>query len=112
MRPLLYASAGALSVSLLVWWFARRSLRQELAKGSDQLITEFRAEGENLEAVLARGARDARAQVKAEVARTVPPMVQRQITTTLMTYGITPQLSQQITRVLRAATNAGLLGAP
>lgn len=110
MRPLLYAGAGALATSLLVWWFARRSLRTALADGSDQLTEQLNAGGRDLQQTLRQGAQQARQLVKDEVTRTVPPLVQRTITTTLGEYGITPQLSQQITRILVASRAAGLLG--
>lgn len=110
VRPILYATGGALATSLLIWWFARRSLRTALADGSSALTAELDAGGQDLQRKLREGAQQARQLVKDEVHRTVPPLVQRTITTTLGEYGITPQLSQQITRIIVASRAAGLLG--
>ena len=109
MRPLLYATGGALATSLLIWWFARRSLRTALADGSTALTAELNAGGQDLQRTLREGSQQARQLVKDEVTRTVPPLVQRTITTTLAEYGITPQLSQQISRIIIASRSAGLL---
>lgn len=93
------ASTGLL-VTLGVWWLARRQLDAAFSHGAQGLTQALEAGQVDLGQRFTEGRQQVSRLVTQAVQREVPPAVDRQIRTTLASYGITPERSRLITSTI------------
>jgi hypothetical protein len=84
-------------------------LDRELDKGVQRVQGEFGGGEAELERQLAAGRAELIREVKRQVSREVPPQVERSLTQTLNTYGITPETGRRVSLALAAVERMGLL---
>lgn len=109
MRVLLSLAGGLLGAAI-VWSFASRALDAQLARGLDDVGQRLTGGEAQFQRLLAQGRTELSGQLKREINEQVPPLVRRELTRTLSSYGITPETGRRVAVALAAAERAGLLG--
>jgi hypothetical protein len=97
--PILVGAAGGAIVGSLVFWYASRTLDQQLASGAQRLSAGLTTGQATLQQRLAEGERQLEARIRTEVARAID--------TQLGAYGVTPE---RMRRVIAGAERVGILG--
>ncbi len=101
--------AGGLLGGLAVWAFASWSLDKQLQKGAGDLASGLDIGRSELESRLGAGRQELTRAIRSEVATQVPPVVRRELESTLRRYNITPTTGRQISNVLTVAESMGLI---
>jgi hypothetical protein len=89
MRSILYAGLGGAVGATVLWFIASRLIDAQLQRGVSSIAPE----------------------IASAVQREVPPVVRRELESTLRRYNITPETGRQISSILNAFSASGLLSA-
>ena len=105
---LLGGIAGA-GIAWLVWLYASKKLDEQLSAGGSELSTGIATGRSELVARLNAGEIQMQQQIRAAVAREVPPTVRSTLDAKLREYNITPETGRRLSALLTVGEGAGLL---
>ena len=109
LRTIAAGTAGGLLGALAVWAFAGSALEKQLTSGATDLAAGLDVGRTELTQRLAEGRQQLRTQIRTEVQAQVPPVVRRELETTLRRYNITPDTGRQISSTLALVERLGLI---
>lgn len=109
MRTFLFSLAGGVVGGVAVYAIAAKVLEKQFASGGQSLAQQLDLGRGELDARLLEGQRQLKQQIESEVRQQVPPVVRRELESTLRSYNITPTTGRQISTVLGYADRVGLI---
>jgi hypothetical protein len=109
LKTVAAGAAGGLLGALAVWAIAGTALEKQLQRGATDLASGLDIGRSELESRLTTGRTQLRTQIRTEVQSQVPPVVRRELESTLRRYNITPTTGRQISEVLNIVDRLGII---
>lgn len=109
LKTVAAGAAGGILGALAIWAFAGSQLDKQLQRGATDLASGLDIGRSELESRLSGGRQELVTAIRTEVQSQVPPVVRRELESTLRRYNITPNTGRQISTVLDAADRIGII---